>query len=245
MITSEYSNVPDPDQISIHSSSDDEYSEYHLYLSDTDDSDDATSIVENAMEIEASPEVVIHAQRQLQSSLNATVNESRHSANTVKSYFSPATVITSEHSNVPDPDQISIHSSSDDEHSEYHLYLSDTDDSDDATSIVENTMEIEASPKVVIHAQPQSHPLPFPSLSIAWYKHQRELAVNNAARSRSRRSNTAKRDTEGNIVSINRSSMEETLEQSIQRLQANIDKTSDSRAESPICPSASRKVYFS
>ena len=33
-------------------------------------------------------------------------------------------------------------------------------------------------------------------------------------------------------MSINRSSMEETLEQSIQRLQANIDKTSDSRVKS-------------
>lgn len=103
-------------------------------------------------------------------------------------------MITPEYSNELDPDQISIHSSSDDEYSEYHLYLSDTDDSDDATSIVDNAMEIGATPKVVIHAQPQPHPLPFPSLSIAWYKHQRELAINNAARSRSRRSNTAKRD---------------------------------------------------
>ena len=158
----------------------------------------------------------------------ATSNEARQSTNTIKNYFSPVTVITPENSGTePDPDNFSIQSSSDDEYMEYHLYLSDTD-SDDATSIADSAMETETMPKVVINAQHCIPSLPFPLLSCAWYKHQHDLAINNAARTRSRYSNETQTDMEGNIVSVNRCPMEETLEQSIQRLRDNIETIADS-----------------
>ena len=163
-----------------------------------------------------------------------TSKEAQHSSSTIKRYFSPVVATNSvdylcePDNQSPDFDQLSsADDDDDDEYSEYRHYISDSDENSNASSTLsDNSMETEfKSTKVMIRSQPQSHPLPFPCLSFTWYKHQHDLAINNAARMRSRLSNTTRKDTKGNVVSVNRCPLVETLEQSIQKLQCHIGKT--------------------
>ena len=130
--------------------------------------------------------------------------------------------------------QLSTSSSSDDEYSDYHLYLSESDNDsnpDVSDNYCEDAMETEVTPEVVVQSQTQGHPLPFPSLPCQWYQHQHDLSIKNAARMRSRHSNLTTKDIKGNILSVNRCTVKETLVQSIERLQDRIKDNTDSKAK--------------
>ena len=166
--------------------------------------------------------------------------EAGTTSNKISTYFPPLVVrsasdVSGEH-NCPhsESSQLSTSSSSDDEYSDYHLYLSESDNDsnpDVSDNYCEDAMETEVTPEVVVQSQTQGHPLPFPSLPCQWYQHQHDLSIKNAARMRSRHSNLTTKDIKGNILSVNRCTVKETLVQSIERLQDRIKDNTDSKAK--------------